>query len=914
MVRSGPGRSGPVGLRSDSVLNGIIFGFLVRADRTGPDRTDRTEDRIGTKPRISDRTEIRSVWSSFPKTSNVPVSIPDLLCLKGLTLHHGNNVFDCIVWVKGMGVNILKSIDEGPFRMGTLRETLTEGTEGALHLGPERPRVYSNLTSKDKDSIGHLARNCTQPKRPQNSKYFIDKMLLMQAQETGVALDEEQLLFITGGQDNVVDEAVDEQPVKDLALNVDNVFQADDYDAFDSDVDEAPTAQTLFMANLSSADPVYDEAGLSYDSDVLSEVRYHDHNQDAVCEHHEVHVMHDDVQPNYVVDLHNDYTSDSNMILYDQYVKDNAVKVAIDYKSPLCLARAKQVQPALYNGHEIIKTDHVPAIVYNSKDTLEIAEITRKKINEKMKTPMWTHNKINIRPPDYSKENFLATFTPQTQLTPEQIFWSKDVLEMKIKALKEQAKAAKAVKALMMYPLNTHEFEKTRKKRITPTGFTEGERGFEHTKECYLTKVIPIFKTLKEHFEGIKKALTIKIKEIKTIFDELKAEVDQDAVNRKCDEIERKNLLIANDTLIANCLSKEVFYIATNFKLNVSRFSEMHDARTVVHARCCSKHMTGDRSRLKNFVKKFIETVRFRNDYFGAIMGYGVYVIGDSVISRVKFLRLKDETLEVVIKFLKQIQVGLNKTVRFIRTDNGTEFVNHDLTHYYESVSIFHQKSVLRTPQQNAIVERRNRTLVKAARTMLIFSKALMFHWAESVATACYTQNRSLIHTRHKKTACELMHNKKPDLTFLCIFGALCYLTNDSKGLGKLQPTANIGIFVGYAPSRKGYKIYNKRTRRIMKTIHVQFNELSEPMAPVQLSTGPTPTFLTPGQISLGLVPNMIPVAPYVPLTNKELEILFQPMFDEYLEPPYIDRMASSTLAVPTPVNSADTPSSTFID
>ncbi|GJU88833.1 hypothetical protein Tco_1301256 [Tanacetum coccineum] len=174
---------------------------------------------------------------------------------------------------------------------------------------------------------GQARQNCTQSKRPQNSKYFKDKMLLMQAQENGVALDEEQLLFIAGGQDNAIDEDVDEQPVQDLALNVDNVFQADDCDAFDSDVDEAPTAQTMFMANLSSTDPVYDEAGPSYDSDILSEVHDHDHYQDAVCEHHEEHEMHDDVQPNYVVDSHANYTSDSNMIPYEQYVKDNAVSV-----------------------------------------------------------------------------------------------------------------------------------------------------------------------------------------------------------------------------------------------------------------------------------------------------------------------------------------------------------------------------------------------------------------------------------------------------------------------------------------------------------------------------------------------------------------------------------------------------------
>ncbi|GJU72659.1 retrovirus-related pol polyprotein from transposon TNT 1-94, partial [Tanacetum coccineum] len=294
---------------------------------------------------------------------------------------------------------------------------------------------------------------------------------------------------------------------------------------------------------------------------------------------------------------------------------------------------------------------------------------------------------------------------------------------------------------------------------------------------------------------------------------------------------------------------------------------------------------------------------------------YILVIVDDySWFTWVKFLRLKDETLEVVIKFLKQIQVGLNKTVRNIHTDNGTKFVNKDLTNYYERVSIFHQKTVPRTPQQNDVVERRNCTLVEAARTMLIFSKAPMFLWAEAVATACYNQNRSFIHTRHCKTPYELVRDKKPDLTFFRVFGALCYPTNDSEDLGKLQPTADIGIFVGYAPSRKGYKIYNKRTRRIMETIYVQFDELTKQMAPAQLSTGPAPTFLTTGQISSGLIPNPVPAAPNVPPTNKDLEILFQPMFDEYLEPPRVERPVSPTPAVQVPINSTITPSSTTID
>ncbi|GJS35504.1 hypothetical protein Tco_0533886 [Tanacetum coccineum] len=181
---------------------------------------------------------------------------------------------------------------------------------------------------------------------------------------------------------------------------------------------------------------------------------------------------------------------------------DEQKKVAIGYKNPLCLTRAKQVQPALYNGHEIIKTNHVPAIVHNSEDTLEIAEITRKKMNEKMKDP--------------------------------ECVKKKDLIKMKSEALKEQTTASRPVKALT----------------------------------------------------GIQKALTKEVKEMKEIFEELKADVDQNVVNRKYDEIEQKNLLIGNDNLIADCLSKDVFYIATNSELTVSRFTEMHDAHTIVQARC----------------------------------------------------------------------------------------------------------------------------------------------------------------------------------------------------------------------------------------------------------------------------------------------------------------------------------------
>ncbi|GJR04960.1 retrovirus-related pol polyprotein from transposon TNT 1-94 [Tanacetum coccineum] len=168
---------------------------------------------------------------------------------------------------------------------------------------------------------------------------------------------------------------------------------------------------------------------------------------------------------------------------------------------------------------------------------------------------------------------------------------------------------------------------------------------------------------------------------------------------------------------------------------------------------------------------------------------------------------------------------------------------------------ISHETSFARSPQQNGVVERRNRKLIEAARTMLIYTKAPLFLWAEAVATACYTQNRSIIRLLHGKTPYELLHDKLSDLSFLHGFGTLCYPTNDSENLGKLQPKADIGIFIGYAPTKKAFRIYNRRTRRIIETIHVDFDELTA-MASKHSSSGPalhemTPATITPEVIAL---------------------------------------------------------------
>ncbi|GJV98096.1 retrovirus-related pol polyprotein from transposon TNT 1-94 [Tanacetum coccineum] len=277
---------------------------------------------------------------------------------------------------------------------------------------------------------------------------------------------------------------------------------------------------------------------------------------------------------------------------------------------------------------------------------------------------------------------------------------------------------------------------------------------------------------------------------------------------------------------------------------------------------------------------------------------YILVIVDDySRFTWVKCLRSKDEAPAFIINFLKMIQT---------------------LREYYEKVGISHETSVARSPQQNGVVERRNRTLIEAARTMLIYAKAPLFLWAEAVATACYTQNRSMIRLRHGKTPYELLHNKPPDLSYLHVFGALCYPTNDSENLGKLQPKADIGIFIGYAPTKKAFKIYNKCTRRIVETIHVDFDELTA-MASEHSSSGPALHEMTPATISSGLVPNPHPSTPFVPPSRTDWDMLFQPLFDEFLHPsPSVDHPTPEVVApeVITPVlaDSTSLPSSTTVD
>ncbi|KAJ9544518.1 hypothetical protein OSB04_024225 [Centaurea solstitialis] len=189
-----------------------------------------------------------------------------------------------------------------------------------------------------------------------------------------------------------------------------------------------------------------------------------------------------------------------------------------------------------------------------------------------------------------------------------------------------------------------------------------------------------------------------------------------------------------------------------------------------------------------------------------------------------EFLRAKSDAADRIIAFIKRIQVLLGRRVKKLRSDNGTEFHNAKLQSFLEDVGISHNFSAVRTSQQNGVVERKNRTLVEAARSMMAHSGVPQSFWAEAVSTACYTQNRTLIVKRTGKTAYEMVEQRKPNIDYFRVFGCKCYVLNDRDDLGKFEPKSDESIFIGYSHNSKGL-VFNKRTRTILESSNVDFSE-----------------------------------------------------------------------------------------
>ncbi|GJS05756.1 uncharacterized mitochondrial protein-like protein [Tanacetum coccineum] len=201
---------------------------------------------------------------------------------------------------------------------------------------------------------------------------------------------------------------------------------------------------------------------------------------------------------------------------------------------------------------------------------------------------------------------------------------------------------------------------------------------------------------------------------------------------------------------------------------------------------------------------------------------------------------------------------------KIVATDSTIKKPRNIIRKIYEQVKgIRHETSTARIPEHNGVVERQNRNLVEAARTMLSAAKVPLFFWAEAITTTCFTQNRSHVIPQHEKTPYHIFNGRKSSVKFFYIFGTLCYIARDGENLDKIKEKGDACIFVGYSTQSRAYMVFNKRTRIIVETIHVNFDELPQ-MASDHVSSDPVPQS-------------------EIVTTSNELDLLFNLMFDELL-------------------------------
>nr|GEZ85643.1 retrovirus-related Pol polyprotein from transposon TNT 1-94 [Tanacetum cinerariifolium] len=286
----------------------------------------------------------------------------------------------------------------------------------------------------------------------------------------------------------------------------------------------------------------------------------------------------------------------------------------------------------------------------------------------------------------------------------------------------------------------------------------------------------------------------------------------------------------------------------------------------------------------------FIGIVRFENDHIAAILGFGDLQWGNILITKVYFVEGLGHNLFSVGQFCdSDLEVAFRRNACFVRNQEGVDLLKGDRStnlytinlHEMPSASpiclmarasstkswLWHQRlshlnfdTINDLARHDLVVGRPKFKYHKehlcpsleAARTMLIFSRAPLFLWAKAIATACFTQNRSIIHRRFNKTPYELINGRKPDILFLYVFGALCYPKNDREDIGKLGAKGDIGFFIGYSVDSCAYRVYNRQTKKIMETMNVSFDEISA-MAFEQRSSKPRLNSMTSGHISSGL-------------------------------------------------------------
>ncbi|KAJ9544361.1 hypothetical protein OSB04_024068 [Centaurea solstitialis] len=259
-------------------------------------------------------------------------------------------------------------------------------------------------------------------------------------------------------------------------------------------------------------------------------------------------------------------------------------------------------------------------------------------------------------------------------------------------------------------------------------------------------------------------------------------------------------------------------------------------------------------------------------------------------------LKTKDDTSQLIINFVKVVQVQLKLLVQTVRSDNGTEFKYKLLKSFYNSSGITQTFYAARTPEQNGVVKRRNRTLVEAARSMLAQSQLPQYLWAEAVNTACYTLNKSIIHRRFGKTSYHILFGRIPNIDYFKVFGCPCYVLNETENRGKFGTKSDEMIFVGYSDCSVEYRVLNKKTRVVSESINVKF----DPLAEISSSSVSNHVVITDASSSAS---SSTPP----PENTSELDLLFEYFYDDLYG---INQSSSSSTGLTAFPSSSDNPSS----
>ncbi|GJW66676.1 putative ribonuclease H-like domain-containing protein [Tanacetum coccineum] len=285
------------------------------------------------------------------------------------------------------------------------------------------------------------------------------------------------------------------------------------------------------------------------------------------------------------------------------------------------------------------------------------------------------------------------------------------------------------------------------------------------------------------------------------------------------------------------------------------------------------QHKASCKTKLVNSVSKPLHTLHM--DLFGPTSvsslnhkWYCLVVTDDfSRFSWTFFLKSKDETSSILRNLITEIENLKDLKVKIIRCDNGGEFRNREMDEFCSRKGIKREFSNARTPQQNGVAERRNRTLIEAARTMLADAKLPVTFWAEAVNTTCYVQNRVLVNKSQNKTPYELFNGRSPAIGFLRPFGCHVMIFDTLDHLGKFDAKGDEGYFVGYSLSSKAFREFNKRTKKVEENLHVDFLENK----PIEKGVGPNWLFdIDTLTNSMNYVPVVVAVTSSTNISEKD--------------------------------------------